>query len=91
MKKWSGFLGKPHMGHSDFWTLPLINRGPCTTLIIQTLALHCTRLNCTVLCCIAQSYYYKTDKLLHYFLFIFKKLYKILPMSNVFFYISVHR
>ena len=29
MKKWSGFLGKPHLGHSDFWTLPLINRGPC--------------------------------------------------------------
>ena len=30
MKKWSGFLGKPHLGHSDFWTLPLINRGPCS-------------------------------------------------------------
>ena len=29
MKKWSGFLGKPHLGHSDFWTLPLTNRGPC--------------------------------------------------------------
>ena len=28
MKKWSGFLGKPHLGHSDFWTLPLTNRGP---------------------------------------------------------------